>query len=122
MHGFPRLGQAQKSGRAARLAVAMLFGLWCGGALADQIAPTGGAVSGKEPMTFQADEGTNDEQLGVTVAKGHVEIAQGTQILLADVVTYNQRTDTVTASGNVSLMLQDGSVLFSQYMELRNSM
>jgi LPS-assembly protein len=121
MHGFPRLGQAQKTRRAAGLAAAILFGLWCGGAAA-QIVPTGGAVSSKEPMTFQADEVTNDEQLGLTVAKGHVEIAQGTQILLADVVTYNQRTDTVTASGNVSLMLQDGSVLFSQYMELRNSM
>jgi len=74
------------------------------------------------PMTFQADEVQYDEQLGLTVAKGHVEIAQGTQILLADVVSYNQRTDTVTASGHVSLMTPDGAVLFSDYMELRNSM
>ncbi|MBV9551604.1 MAG: LPS-assembly protein LptD [Alphaproteobacteria bacterium] len=73
-------------------------------------------------MTFQADEVSFDEQLGLTVAKGHVEIAQGTQILLADTVTYNQRTDTATASGHVSLMLQDGSVVFSDFMELRNSM
>ena len=48
--------------------------------------------------------------------------AQGTQILLADVVTYNQRTDTVTASGHVSLMTDDGEVVFADYMELRDSM
>jgi LPS-assembly protein len=74
------------------------------------------------PMTFQADEVQYDDQSALTVAKGHVEIAQGTQILLADVVTYNQHTDTVTASGHVSLMAPDGTVVFSDYMELRNGM
>ena len=37
-------------------------------------------------------------------------------------MTYNQHTDTVTASGHVSLMMPDGTVMFSDYMELRNGM
>lgn len=73
-------------------------------------------------MGFQADEVQYDSDHSLTIAKGHVEISQGTQILLADVVTYNQRTDTVTASGHVSLMTEDGQVLFADYMELRDSM
>src|SRR5665213_304788 len=122
MDGFPQAGRKRKSGRVLRMAAAVLFGLWCGVAAADPGSSIGNPATSNEPMTFQADEVTYDEQQALTVAKGHVEIAQGTQILLADVVTYNQRTDTVTASGHVSLMLQDGSVAFSDFMELRNSM
>jgi LPS-assembly protein len=115
-----RLGRKQKARRALRLAVALLFGLWCSGAPAENFGA--GNTDKNAPMTFQADEVQYDDQLGLTVAKGHVEIAQGQQILLADVVTYNQHTDTVTASGHVSVMTPDGTVVFSNYMELRNGM
>jgi LPS-assembly protein len=108
--------------RAARLAASVLLGLWCGTSFAGPLDATKTSTANNAPMTFQADEVEYDQQLALTVAKGHVEISQGTQILLADVVTYNQRTDTVTASGHVSLMTPDGTVLFSDYMELRNSM
>src|SRR5258706_5170922 len=108
-----------KARRAVRLAAGLL-GLWSGGALAENFGI--GDNSKNAPITFQADEVEYDNQLALTVAKGHVEIAQGTQIVLADVVTYNQRTDTVTASGHVSLMTPDGTVMFSEYMELRNGM
>ena len=74
------------------------------------------------PIVFQADEVQNDDQLGVTVARGHVEISQNHQVLLADTVTYNQRTDTVTASGHVSLLTPNGEVVFGDFMELRDSM
>src|SRR3546814_14089185 len=37
-------------------------------------------------------------------------------------VTYSERDDKVTASGNVSLMEADGSVLFADYMELTGGM
>ncbi len=43
-------------------------------------------------------------------------------VLLADTVTYNQRTDTVTASGNVSLTQPTGEIVFADFMELRDSM
>src|ERR1043165_8982393 len=74
------------------------------------------------PVVFQADEVEYDDQLALTVAKGHVEISQGGEVLLADTVTYNQKTDTVTASGHISLLLPTGEVVFADFMELRDSM
>ena len=43
-------------------------------------------------------------------------------VLLADTVSYNQRTGTITASGNVSLVQPTGEVVFSEFIELRDSM
>src|ERR1700719_2039817 len=74
------------------------------------------------PMVFQADEVAYDDQLALTVAKGHVEISQGGEVLLADTVSYNQRADTVTASGHVSLLTPTGEIAFADFMELRDSM
>jgi LPS-assembly protein len=74
------------------------------------------------PIVFQADEVEYDDQLALTVAKGHVEISQGGEVLLADTVSYNQRTDTITASGHVSLLSPTGEVVFADFMELRDSM
>src|SRR5919197_3106307 len=74
------------------------------------------------PVVFQADEVQYDDQLGLTVASGHVEISQGGEVLLADTVNYNQRTDTVTASGHVSLLTPTGEIAFADFMELRDSM
>ena len=74
------------------------------------------------PVLFQADDVQYDDQLGLTVARGHVEISQGNQVLLADTVSYNQRTDTITASGHVSLLQPTGEVLFADFMELRDSL
>ena len=120
MRELRRSGRKRATGQALRLTAAVLFGLLLTGAaaLAERAAPTGTGA----PMTFQADEVEYDNEHSLTIAKGHVEISQGTQILLADVVTYNQRADTVTASGNVSLMTDDGQVVFADYMELRDSM
>src|SRR5205809_7006174 len=74
------------------------------------------------PIVFQADEVQYDDQLALTVAKGHVEISQGGDVLLADTVSYNQRTDTITASGHVSLLMPTGEVIFADFMELRDRM
>jgi LPS-assembly protein len=71
-------------------------------------------------LLFSADEMQNDEELGLVVARGHVEINRGQRTLLADTVTYNQRTDTVTASGHVSLLEPTGEVLFGDFVELTN--
>jgi LPS-assembly protein len=74
------------------------------------------------PVLVSADELQYDQELGLTVAKGHVELDQGQQILLADAVTYNQPTDTVTASGHVALLQPSGDVIFADYVELRDEM
>jgi LPS-assembly protein len=71
-------------------------------------------------MLLSADELQSDEELGLIVATGHVQISQGLRTLLADTVTYNQRTDTVTASGHVSLLEPTGEILFADFIELTN--
>ena len=96
---------------AAPIPVAAQFSLG-GGSHQDQNAP----------IVFRADEVEYDEQLALTVARGHVEISQNGQVLLADTVSYNQRTDTVTASGNVSFLQPTGEILFADFMELRDAM
>lgn len=74
------------------------------------------------PIVLRADEIEHNDDLGLTIARGHVEVSQNGDVLLADTVTYNQRTDTVTASGHVSLSQPTGEILFSDYLELRNAM
>ena len=78
-------------------------------------------VQSGAPYLFTADEVQFDKDLGLVVAHGRVEISQGDQILLADTVTYNQHTDTATASGHVSLMEPDGNVTFADFMELHDN-
>src|SRR5439155_10655046 len=99
--------------------------LTSGGAIpaAAQFSFGGGTHQDKNaPILFRADEIQYDEQLALTIARGHVEISQNGQVLLADTVSYNQRTDTVTASGNVSLTQPTGEIVFADFIELRDSM
>jgi len=74
------------------------------------------------PILMTADELSFDDDLGIATAKGNVEISQNERILLADMVTYNQRDDVVTASGNVILVEPTGEVLFAEYAELTDDM
>lgn len=94
------------------------------GSVAGEAATTlrPGGPNRDQPVLFVADEIQEDQQLGLIVAKGHVEFSQKDQTLLADMVTYNEKTDVVTASGHVSLMDPSGQVLFGDYMELSDDM
>ena len=74
------------------------------------------------PILMTADELQFDDELGIATAKGNVEISQNERILLADMVTYNQRDDVVTASGNIILMEPTGEVLFAEFAELTDDM
>ncbi|HEY3144821.1 MAG TPA: hypothetical protein VGJ75_00650, partial [Dongiaceae bacterium] len=56
------------------------------------------------PINLIADEVGHDENLGIFVARGHVEILREGKIVKADVVTYNERTKRITAAGNVVLI------------------
>src|SRR5438067_5742020 len=124
MTGFPKPAIRPMATRRAGLSlIVVVLNLLCAAnpALA-QLAVGGHRQDRNAPVVFQADEVQYDEQLGLTVAKGHVEISQGGEILLADTVSYNQRTDTVTASGHVSLLTPTGEIAFADFMELRDSM
>ncbi len=70
------------------------------------------------PMLITADRITHDENLGVVVASGDVELSRGQRIVLADSVSYNIQTDVVTASGNVSMLDPSGHVIFANFAEL----
>lgn len=89
----------------------------------DQTTRAGGdgdgiSLSRSEETLFRADEVVNHSDLGVTVLRGNVEIAQAGYVLTADTVSYNREADTLTASGDVVLMHPDGTVMFSTYTEI----
>ena len=104
--------------------VGVLVGVLLGAAVpaAAQLSLGGTRQDQNAPIVFRADEVEYDQQLALTVARGHVEISQSGRVLLADTVSYNQRSDTVTASGNVSFMEPTGEIVFADFMELRDSM
>ncbi len=82
----------------------------------------GGQRHPNAPIVLRADEIEHNSDLGLTIARGNVEVSQSGDVLLADTVTYNQRTDTITASGHASLSQPTGEILFADYLELRNAM
>ena len=69
-------------------------------------------------VLLEADSISYDEEMLEVVATGDVSISMGDSTVLADKVTYNRRTDQVSAVGNVVLLSTDGNVTFSQSMEL----
>lgn len=91
--------------------------------------PSGGIVPGDPtapatdaepapPSVLSADEIVNDEELGLVIARGNVEILTDARTIRADTISFNQRTGIVTASGNVVLAEPTGEVYFADYAEL----
>lgn len=78
----------------------------------------GSSIDRNRPVIFRADQLRNEKKIGIIVAKGNVEFSQGKRTLLADVVTFNQREDIVTAKGNISLLEPTGEVIFADRVEL----
>jgi LPS-assembly protein len=74
------------------------------------------------PVMMVADELTSDDDLGVVTAQGNVEVAQGARILRANTLTFNRRTNVVTASGAVSLVEPTGEVAFAEFVELTSDL
>lgn len=78
----------------------------------------GAGDDGEPPIRLIADEVGHDENLGIFVARGHVEILREDKIVKADVVTYNERTKRITAAGNVVLLEPDGDTQFATYADV----
>ena len=74
------------------------------------------------PVTLSADEMGADQDNGIVIARGHVEVMQGESILNADQITYYQKLNMVVAEGNVSMLQPSGDVYFSKKAELKNQM
>ena len=80
------------------------------------------AVDLNKPSLFNADEISYDQKADTVTASGNVEIVQGERILKADKVIYNVKADTVQAVGNIVLMEPSGDVLFADKVDLSNEM
>lgn len=72
----------------------------------------------KSEILLKADEMSHEKELGVVVARGNVQISDGKDILEADTVTYNEKNNTVSASGNVKLYRENGDIIYANYVEL----
>lgn len=103
--------------RLAPLAVA-LFAASAPPAYGQTDSLTGDAPS----VLITADDISADKELGIIVARGGVEIAYGTRVLMADTVSVNQKAKTVSANGNVTLLEPSGEVIFADYMELSDDL
>ncbi len=71
---------------------------------------------------FSADEMENNQELQIITASGDVNIIRNTVSLKADKVIYNQKEDIITAVGNVIIIEKNGSMVFSDYVELSDKM
>lgn len=69
-------------------------------------------------VRFSADEMDYDRELGITTARGNVQLTNQDRILQADVIVYNKKQNFVNASGNITLLEPTGEVLFAEFMEL----
>ncbi|MDE1147681.1 MAG: LPS assembly protein LptD [Azospirillaceae bacterium] len=78
------------------------------------------APAGKEqpPVLLEADQVDTDNDLGITTATGNVQLSQGGHVVLADTISYSERSNVITASGHVVMVQPDGEVMFGDYAEL----
>ncbi len=103
----------------ARMTIASLF-LSCLGA--QSLYGVKEPTNENQPVLYYADSQTYDRELGILILKGHVEFEHEKNVLEADIVTYNESTDIVTASGNVRLREPNGDINFAEYVELTGDM
>jgi LPS-assembly protein len=76
----------------------------------------------RQPVLISADDVIYDQETGSVTARGNVQITQGERLLIADRVNYSERDQNVIANGHVSLHEPDGSVVFADYMQLKDDM
>ena len=78
------------------------------------------ALKGK--VLLRADQIVYDTDQSMVSAEGHVELDSDGRIMLADKITYNQKSDTVTATGNISVLAPNGDVAFADHVVLTHGM
>lgn len=70
------------------------------------------------PVLLKADEVVHHKDIGLLVARGHVEASNETMTLYADTLTYNQSLEKISATGHVRIHDEKGNILFLEYAEL----
>lgn len=72
------------------------------------------------PVLMEADRFAYDSEKSLVLALGKAEVVQNDYVLLADRITYNQKTGVVTAEGNVAVSESSGNVYFAEQAVLEN--
>jgi len=65
-----------------------------------------------------ADEAGYDKDLGVYVARGHVQVSKNGKTAMADTIAYNERTKRIIASGHVAILEPNGDTYFGSYADI----
>jgi LPS-assembly protein len=80
------------------------------------------AADDPQKVVLNADRVSYDDEQHTVTARGNVQLAQGEQVVTADVITYNQDLDRIIATGNVIMKETGGSIFFGDYLELNDQM
>ncbi|MSO72102.1 MAG: LPS-assembly protein LptD [Rhodospirillaceae bacterium] len=67
---------------------------------------------------LQADEVSYDDATNTITASGYVEIQRGNRVLLADRIVYDRTTNVATATGNVSVVDDEGTAFFFESIQV----
>ena len=78
----------------------------------------GGSGDKSMPFLMEADETNYDERTDTVAATGSVRISRDGRILTADRVEYRIKDKIIAAAGNVTLVEPTGEVLFAEEVEL----
>lgn len=76
----------------------------------------------KAPTVVEARTLDSDDERGIVVATGEVEVSKGRRSVRADKITYNKKTKVVVAEGNVRLVEPSGEIMFAEYAELTDDL
>jgi LPS-assembly protein len=87
-------------------------------AVAQDADTLGASVPSNSQMLLEANTLTYDNDREVVVAAGAVQIEYGGNRLVAQRVTYDRKTGRVLATGNVEIVDQDGTRLFSDEIDV----
>ena len=71
---------------------------------------------------LQADEISYDDASNTVTATGYVEIQRGDRLLMADKIIYDRGADVATATGNGSITDTNGSVLFFESIQIASDL
>ncbi|MDZ5647767.1 LPS-assembly protein LptD [Nitrospirillum sp. BR 11828] len=136
MNACPLIARPSAKRRHTAIAGALMVGLLSTTALAQQqpaaatpapsATPTATGTQAaaqppkkdQPPVLLEADQVDTDNELGITTATGNVQLSQGGHVVLADTISYSERTNVITASGHVVMIQPDGEVMFGDYAEL----
>lgn len=134
MHDAPsrpirrRPARTARNRRRAALATGFIapgligLALVCGAQGSAPAAAQNPPTANQEPVLLSADSVTFDERADTVTASGNVELSQGARTVRADTVTYNRTTRVVTATGGVRLVEPTGEIVFADYAELTDDL